>query len=56
MIIGKRPAPKSERKEWGYYAIDESQMGAYVRGGSAAVDWSPPEEGGFDHAFNWKGI
>ena len=50
--IGPPPKPKNDP---GYYVLDQDEMDRYVRGGSAAVDWSPPEDGsGIDHSRNWK--
>jgi hypothetical protein len=48
--------PQKPKNDPGYYGLDQDEN-RYARGGSAAVDWSPPEDGGeIDHGRHWKAI
>jgi hypothetical protein len=56
-IPAQRIVPLKPKSDPGYYVLDQDEMDRYARGGSAAVDWSPPTvDGGIDHSRHWKAI
>jgi hypothetical protein len=53
MIVGKRAKPQTERQEWGYHYINETEADRYVRNGSVAVNWEAADG---DREFSWKAL
>jgi hypothetical protein len=41
---------------WWVWAHNVDISDRYARGGAAAVDWSPVEDGGIDYCRDWEAI
>jgi hypothetical protein len=52
-LTEKRAKPKTERQEWGYHSINETEADRYVRNGSVAVNWEAADG---DREFSWKAL
>ena len=54
-IPAQRLVLQKPKNDLGYYVLKESEIDRYVPRRSAAVNWSPPEEGSVDYSRDLEG-